>query len=327
VPTQPHITEVKPTWIYLDQNKWIDLSRAYHSRKGGEHYRRTLEAARKAVVTNRARFPLASNHFIETQRSSDPDKRARLAQVMAKISQGWTLAPSKAIVPTLIQLEIAKVFNKCTSVEKPQIYGKGVHFAFGEIAEVSSELDNAEFMKSVLQLLISPSVVELTLRGIDEGARTRTVKQIDSSAGGFAQRIEQSRKISKSLSKTMRRRVYVAELTTILSPEIYTALESIDLHFSDFLSLGKHRMTEFIRSIPPLDVEIELFTERNEHWDRQIDANDTRDIDFLSVAIPYCGVVVTELFWVSIAKRTGLDRKYGTIMLSDLAALPNYLEQ
>lgn len=93
----------------------------------------------------------------------------------------------------------------------------------------------------------------------------------------------------------------------------------------DFLALGREQLLAFWESIPTLHVEIALESERDEQRSREIQANDVIDVSFLSVAIPYCDIVVTERFWVHLAQRNGLDQSYDTILLTDLTELEQYL--
>jgi len=121
--------------------------------------------------------------------------------------------------------------------------------------------------------------------------------------------------------KAVRKRAYVADLTLGLQNDISKILAAYGYSFDWFLNLGRSRLIEFFHSMPSLDVEIELATERDEFWNRPIDPNDLVDIAFLSVSVPYCDYVVTERFWLDLIQRKGLDKKYGTIVLSNLSQL------
>jgi hypothetical protein len=55
--------------------------------------------------------------------------------------------------------------------------------------------------------------------------------------------------------------------------------------------------------------------------ERPIQKHDNRDINFLSTAIPYCDVVITERTWKHSSKINKLNSKYSTIIENDL----NYL--
>ncbi len=81
----------------------------------------------------------------------------------------------------------------------------------------------------------------------------------------------------------------------------------------------------FFSEVPTLEVEIELAVARNENWNKAIQPNDIEDIAFLSVAIPYCDIVITESFWRHEVHKAKLDEKYNTIVLDDLAELETQL--
>ena len=81
----------------------------------------------------------------------------------------------------------------------------------------------------------------------------------------------------------------------------------------------------FFADVPTLDVETELAVARNEDWNKGIHTNDSDDIAFLSVAIPYCDIVVTEKYWRHRVKTAKLNKKYETIILDDLLDLERYL--
>ena len=85
------------------------------------------------------------------------------------------------------------------------------------------------------------------------------------------------------------------------------------------------RFLDIWDSIQTLHVETTLESERDEQRSREIDANDVMDVSFLSVAIPHCDIIVTERFWVDLAKRNRLDQAYGTNLLTDLAGLEQHL--
>ena len=53
--------------------------------------------------------------------------------------------------------------------------------------------------------------------------------------------------------------------------------------------------------------------------------NDSMDLAVVSMAVPYCDVVVTEKFWGTLVHRHGFDSEYGTEILHDVAELPDVL--
>jgi hypothetical protein len=71
---------------------------------------------------------------------------------------------------------------------------------------------------------------------------------------------------------------------------------------------------------------MELALESYKQVARPVGRNDLTDLLFLAVAIPYCDIVVTERFWADIARRTTLLETYSTVVLTNLAELPDYLQ-
>ena len=95
---------------------------------------------------------------------------------------------------------------------------------------------------------------------------------------------------------------------------------------NNFFSLGLDNVRKFFHDVPTLDVEIGLALSLNKHWDRKLKVNDTSDIAFACISIPYCDVVVTEVFLQTLAMRQKVDKKYETKIISDLNELLPILE-
>lgn len=53
--------------------------------------------------------------------------------------------------------------------------------------------------------------------------------------------------------------------------------------------------------------------------------NDLNDLLFLSIAVPYCDVVVTERQWARHINQLGLAQQHGTTVLHDLTDLTEVL--
>jgi len=79
--------------------------------------------------------------------------------------------------------------------------------------------------------------------------------------------------------------------------------------------------------MPSAEVAIELKTAWHRNRDKNWDANDIFDIDALSVAVPYCDVVVTEKACHHVLETSGLGKRMNTALLRNLNDLPNMLKQ
>ena len=75
------------------------------------------------------------------------------------------------------------------------------------------------------------------------------------------------------------------------------------------------KLARFIASIPNFDVFIKLRIEREKDKDREVEHNDIRDLDWLSVAVPYSNVVVSEQYWGKKVQATGLADTYNRFSL------------
>src|SRR5258707_1102026 len=96
--------------VYLDQNHWIELSRAAHGRPSRSHAMTALEAFRKAQASRTACFPLSLAHYIETLKQQAPERRARLASFMLNLSGGVTVAPPHVVLRHEIEVALERLF-------------------------------------------------------------------------------------------------------------------------------------------------------------------------------------------------------------------------
>ncbi len=305
---------------------WIALARAYHECRGGDRYNTILSGVLSSVKEGEAIFPLSAAHLIETRKKLNLPQRTRLAQVMVEVSQGWTLAPTGYLTPVELEIAIAHLFGQVPP-DPPEALGRGIPFAFGESEELQDDLDISKERAQLLQAVLdTPKGLAALLVGLDESLNVRGVRDFEHQATLFAKRVEETRRIGKNFSKAMRKRAYAADLTLHLQAELEQLLSKYRRGLDDFPNIGTSSLMAFFERVPTLDIEIELATERDEHWDKPIDPNDMIDVSILSIAIPYCNIVVTERFWAHLAKRKGLDEKYDTIILCDLMELEGCLE-
>jgi len=74
--------------VYLDQNKWIDLSRAVKYPADNPELRTVLEVLVEEANAGRIVLPLTQTNIYETHKINDPERRHDLAYVQATLSQG-----------------------------------------------------------------------------------------------------------------------------------------------------------------------------------------------------------------------------------------------
>jgi hypothetical protein len=74
--------------IYLDQNKWTDLSRAVKYPVDHPELRTVLEVLVEEAKAGRIIVPLTQTNIYETHKINDPQRRHDLAYVQVTLSQG-----------------------------------------------------------------------------------------------------------------------------------------------------------------------------------------------------------------------------------------------
>ena len=310
----------------MDQFVWIELARC-HLNPGKQP---TEVAATKALLcaikSGDVVCPLSCTHAMEAGQRISIESRRKLLSVMVTFSQGWVLAPEDSLMPQEIRHSLARVFG--TSTPPPIEYlGRGVPFGFGRSGQLSQDLDMTELeAESLESILNTPQGVFHLLGGTDNEFIEPTRTTIRERYAKVADEEEEHRKISRRFSDAVRKRAYAAKLTIAVQDELVIALSEIGRSMVDFMALGRDGLMEFWRSVPTADVEIELATRCEKQWSRRIDPNDTNDISFLSTAIPYCDLVLTEAFWAQLAAQSRLPEKYATKMGSKLHALTEFLE-
>jgi hypothetical protein len=93
---------------------------------------------------------------------------------------------------------------------------------------------------------------------------------------------------------------------------------------STFLSdIGAART--FTGSLPSADAYITVMAERHRDAHRRWTANDIFDIDALSIAVPYCDVVLTDKAAAHSANATGLAARLEATVLAELDDLAEEL--
>lgn len=96
--------------IYLDQNKWIDVARAFHGKARDAELEVAFAVVEKLSRRGAAVFPLSWVHYLETAKSTNHERRKRLGTAMWEISRGHTMASYRKIVRFELEWALAKRF-------------------------------------------------------------------------------------------------------------------------------------------------------------------------------------------------------------------------
>lgn len=116
--------------VYLDQNKWIELSRIFHGKEKDEASLNLLSDAEDALGKGVV-FPLSAVHYMEFSRISNDGRRSRLGSTMWHFSKGRTIAPYRKILIYEIEVALQSFFPGLVP-RSIDLIGQGVAHAFGE---------------------------------------------------------------------------------------------------------------------------------------------------------------------------------------------------
>jgi hypothetical protein len=316
-----------PKCLCLDQNKWIDLARAHYGKQGGESFQDALRAVRTAIDSGKLVVPFSAVNAVEAMISRDSGRRERLARFVVELSGNRTVLPEHAACALEIRNAVRRLFGTGSpQAVRPSILQQGLIHALGMVIEV---LGSAEKMEAgVAHIRSSQLTVEflLMVSGKREGIDQALVGEM-AAVGIF----EQDRDRFAAMSLEQRRWLEFLGLffgTGRYRADLATALRDLNIHVRDFRARvhSPQDAMRFLADVPNLDVLLTLRLARDQDLSRAIERNDIRDLDWISVAVPYSNIVVAENYWGHKVRATGLDGRYGTVLITDLRTLPEQLQ-
>jgi hypothetical protein len=316
-----------PRCLYLDQNKWIDLARAHYAKPGGEPFQDALRAVRVRVDSGKLIVPFSFVNAVEAMIPRDAARRERLARFMVELSGNRTILPEVSVCRWEIRDAVGRLFGRVLSrAVRPLVVQLGFAHALGLGLLVVGP--TAETETAVRHLHSSEMTIAFLSKVSGERERIEQARAGEAGAVGI---FEGDRTRAASLSLEQRRGLEFEGLIFGTGPyrsALVEALQELGLTVQDFRARihSAQDAMRFLADVPNLDVLLTLRHARDQDLMRPIERNDVRDLDWLSVALPYSNVVVSENYWGHQVRATGLDHKYQTVLLTDLRELPQQLK-
>ena len=307
--------------IYFDQNAWIYLAQSFFGENTDPELKVVVDTLMEKVNAGELIVPLSMTHAFETLKHRNTISRERLVNFMMDISKGYTLQPYTSIIDAEVEqainkrLNLPKIDMKAVVLKEglPNLFGTEGMFTGGTLIQ----------RQTAIRLLHSPALLKWSLLNEDL-ARFESTWDINGELVGTLEILRQ-----ESLKvKDKKRREDVATVKQIgsLIPRVSDILQNKNLEPIDILKMGQTReeITSFLKDVPSAYVSLVLTHERDKQLHRPIKPNDMNDIASLSVAIPYCDIVVAENMFGSIARNKKLDNLYSTKIISSVKDLKNY---
>jgi hypothetical protein len=264
------------------------------------------------------------------KKALDSFRRERLARFMVDLSCNRTILPFITVRPWEIRNAVYGLFERRVSYcIRCSIVREGLANASGMQLRISGL--PKEVGASVLQICNSSETsIELLL---DHANQRDSVDQFQTEENSTLEIQENARKRAAADRITWDWRLY-AELRNhffsgSVGMDIAAALQEINVGFSVFWDriTNPEEFVKFFARVPSLDVSLTLMLSRDQDLVRRIQQNDSRDLIWLSVALPYSNLVVSENYWGHMIRSRGLDTKYGTTIITDARELPARLRE
>lgn len=313
---------------YLDQNMWIYLARAYHGKARRGSDAEVLEMARDAVERGLASFVLAAWNYMDLLKNRDAARRARLGEVMDLLTRRHTIAHPTVLVPAEIDAALHRWFGRPTKPLSPQVFGIGVNHAFGQPPlDISDAL---EFVPESQKGRLQTEAVELYERSVLLGVPASApdwaqgFQAVIDNTERYAQAERERTQLFHEWGKTDDRLARLAVgvgFKDIIHP-LLARFANAGLSLETFMDRGRDEMTQFFSELPIASALAELKSSAYRNREHRWQPGDLNDLSAASLSVVHCDVVGMEKHWGTALQRSRLDVKYHTVVITDLADLP-----
>ena len=300
-------------YVYLDQNKWILLAGGWYGGEG-EVYDLVCELKKK-IESKEVVVVVSLINLDETLKSRGEWRRNRLLEFIFELSQGHTISPFRDWV---IDDEVENLFleplGKKINIQS-KIIRRGVSGVIG--MEASLKGDIPEEIKNKL---------------IEKVNSLKTFKTIFSTPESMTQAKKYSSYVKKETHKfeDVRRKERFQKDKKL---QFETTLKNF---FRDFIlwrgicfyfkynlpifrgDMGIKDLEDLMKKLPATYTYFSLEERRSRDLSRKIKANDLNDLMSFTMGIAYCDILFGEIMFVDIAKKSKLDKLYGTVITSSL---------
>ncbi len=337
--------------VYLDLNHWIGLAKAAVGHRDGGRYIPLLHASRVALANGAVVFPLSGQHYMEMSGIRDPRQREDVARVMMELSEFRTLL-CRALVMRLELESIldARVGGRAVPYASLDLIGTGFGHAFGIKGQLQVRDDSGSSPEAIRQswpggpeahdrqlaemqymaewmMLRGPldeDLDDLAENGFDPAAARRGQELRALQEREQAQRFDQDPRWRRGrIRDVVGARYVIVELMDMLNQ----GLEARSATLDDLFSEDRDAVRAVVDAMPSGDVHVSLQVAAHRNPQSSWTPNDYFDIDALSLAVPYCDVVVTERRRARDLVWSGCPERLNTTVLTSPEDLVAELER
>jgi hypothetical protein len=341
----------RPT-AYLDQWVWIRLARAAAGKPDAPEDPDLLEALVDAADAGVA-FPLSWTHYIETQSIKNRRQRKDVAGVMASISHFRGLRSRTDLMRNQLLIATHDEFGRPTfRPENLDPLGVGVHWVFDgvektlQIHDVDGNVVDSDLFTREMRVRGTQGFEYALMAGPrqEEEAvlRERYGYKPEATEEEGLRRLEREQEFVGLLQDTppedpAELRVWIQarevthehlELLTDVFKEHGLSTRVLDGGFGEDRPQGRREfISGFFDRMPSVQVAVDLKLAVRRNNQRGWAQNDVYDTDAMSIAVPYCAVVVADKAVADALGRVKASERHGTLVTPKLDELAEVLPQ
>ena len=314
--------------VYLDQNKWINLVRE-HKQSDGQTRLVQFKSMDEVVC------PLSYVHLMETASAPHERQADEMFDWMIELSQNQTIAPQFTVENEEIRNVVNELLGNESSMDG-KVFGEGLPFVLGgrhyDIETETVELSD-DHRNELLAAVEREEATRMALES-DEVRDTFATRKHENVGLEEVERVREKNEQRFDDNTTRRKHSVVEYFQSRITPKFMSHLLN-EVEPSDLQDMNHDIPMERLESIdyayewmqkfPCVFTFASLGTMRDMQKQRDIKPNDINDLMALSVAIPYCDVVVTEKFWTNLSKQVSLGSLYDTHVTANIDSAIDHL--
>lgn len=296
--------------IYLDQNKWSDIMKTIDNPmyQNGKYLAVVQKIIRKSNKHEWI-FPVSDTHFAETLIWKNMSNSYKLGTTLDAMSNNYTIPYFYYVLKD----EIIRVAQGKEMLRTYLVHGDPFAFTGNKLLTAFVDYDGNRLPE--VEKGFREYYNQINIYGLSMCSGYFDRNEIEQNNEAIFKNMEHEKNWFLSLPEHNRIQQYKLHSFR----ELYTAM-GLNVIEDDIVSCDK-KLLNFIGQIPSFVVHTSLKISLYQNKEGRIDINDNKDIRFLSVAIPYCDIVIAERKWINIAKSKNLDKNHNVILQKDL----NYL--
>lgn len=340
-----------PKVVYLDLNHWINLAKIEAGRLDSKQDKELFHFCRKSVENKSAIFPISLSIFTEILKIKNFRRRQCLRRTIEYLSQYWVVT-NRFIVATheMESLLDQMIGPNPTPISSTDYLTWGIWGAMGRsfnlriVSDCGSDVTSInrqsfpegpyefdrvlakaklEFNRQILEGPSKADESEFRLQGYNPKAILELYEQEANTEESLARQLDQYPNWRRGrLRDVVSAREIASEIYDILKKgcaerRVEGTLESL------FPTVDDTRNA--FDSMPSFDATVTLKTSIHRNSMHRWRNNHIHDIIALSVALPYCDIVVTDREMASLASQSKLTERFNTKVLSTLSDLREHL--